>query len=105
MQLPYSKARIVVISFAKPAIVQNKELNSRFLAFPCDVKDLVLVKVHLCGFPVVEKDWTRLILVGAADNVVIYKAVTVVAKVVKAILGVGQHNLRSFAAFALFKRP
>ena len=67
---PVTKCAPVIISFAKPSIVQNKHIQADVPGFFCNMIQFVCIKIKIGSFPVVYEDWSWLFYVFAADQVV-----------------------------------
>ena len=58
---PISQAMIIIPASGEPAIIQNKQLYTGFLSLAGNPYQLVLIKVKVGGFPVVDQDRTNLV--------------------------------------------
>ena len=67
---PVTKCAPVIISFAKPSIVQNKHIQADVPGFFCNMIQFVCIKIKIGSFPVVYENWSWLFYVFAADQVV-----------------------------------
>ena len=58
---PISQAMIIITAGGEPAIIQDKQLYACFLGLAGNLYQLVLIKVKVGGFPVVDKDRANLV--------------------------------------------
>ena len=55
---PVSQAAVVIVSLSKPAVIHDQHLNAYFFGLSCDLQQLLCIKSKICGFPVIDQDWS-----------------------------------------------
>ena len=81
---PVPKRSCVVVPVPEPAVVQNKQFNSKLLRFGGKRNNFLFVKFHIGCFPVVDEDGARPVAPAAAGKPRAVKAVERLAHAVKA---------------------
>ena len=101
IRFPVAESLCVVFAVAEPAVVQNKQLDSKLLARNCRFGEgyqTFFGNIEVARFPAVEQDGTRLKLPFAADDVPADKTVHIFALSGKSPRGISHHRFGSLKA-------
>ena len=91
---PVAQAAVVVVTFSKPAVVQNQHLDAEFSCLGGDGKEFFPVEVKIGGLPVVDENRTARMLPGPPAHMLPQDAVIVSGKCRKTAGGIAQDDLR-----------
>ena len=94
IRCPVAKGRPVVVTMAKPAVVQHKKLNAHIGGCLCNLQQLFLIKVEVGSFPVIQQNGTRCLGILSTNQMVGANAMELTAHAVQAIVRVNEHCFR-----------
>ena len=54
--IPVPQGSGVIVPLSKPPVIQHEQLYAQLPCLVCNGENLFLVKIHVCGFPVINQD-------------------------------------------------
>ena len=95
----------IIVSLAKPAIIQNKHIKTDILCFFCNVVQFICVKIKISCLPVVYQNWSWLLHIFTADQVTSVCIMIISGKLSKTFFGICHDHFRSLKNVSVFQSP
>ena len=105
IRYPVSQACLLRTPLSEPSVIQHKELYTAFFRFPGNLQYLLLIKIHIGGFPVVDEDRTRSVSPVPSGKPLLIQAVESLAQVIQALIRVGHYSLRRLERLSRLQFP
>ena len=105
---PVAKSAVIVIALSEPAVIQYQHLNSKLLCLSGNFQDLVIIKIKICRFPVVDQNRTARMLPRPAAHMLAKNLMVRRGQAAKSLSGIRENCLRRkeiLSCFQLHGKP
>ena len=102
---PIAKCTEIIVSLAKPAIIQNKHIKTDIFCLFCDMIQFICIKIKVGCLPVINQDRSWLIDIFTADQIASVGIMIISGKSAKSFCGICHDHFRSFKNISFFQRP
>ena len=102
---PVAQARIVIVSFSKPAVVQYQHIEAQICCLSCNFQQFFRIEAKISGLPVVYQGGTLFVFPGAADQVGMISLLELVRECGQTFFAVAQSSFRCHKGLARSQFP